>query len=94
MANLENYLGFHNENIRIYRHRNLTITADKRIDKTDALVEWVGDIGRAKAKFSEAMLTGILKFSRFGSDKIQKLSKNQLEILKEIEEDLKKFLNN
>lgn len=94
MRNLENYLGFHNEHIRVYRHRNLTVTADKRIDKTDALVEWVGDIGRAKAKFSEVMLTGILKFSRFGSDKIQKLTNNQLEILKEIEEDLKKFFNN
>ena len=90
MPNLENYLGFHNENIRIYRHRNLTVTADKKLSKDDAVVEWSGDIGCARGKLSEVILTGTLKF-KFKSDKVQKLSDNQLDILKEINYDLIKF---
>ncbi len=93
MPNLENYLGFHNENIRVYRHRNLTVTADKKLNKNDAVVEWNGDCGIARGKFSEVIVSGILKF-KFKSDKIQKLTDNQLDILKEIEYDLKKFLGN
>ena len=92
MPNLENYLGFNNATVRIYRHRNLTITADKKIDANDAIVEWSGDIGVARGRFSEVIANGILKF-KFKSDKVQKLTKNQLEILKEIEVDLKKFFD-
>lgn len=93
MPNLENYLGFHNENIRVYRHRNLTVTADKKLDKNDAVVEWAGDSGTARGKFSEVIVSGTIKF-KFQTDKVQKLTKNQLDILKEIEYDLKKFLGN
>ena len=90
MPNLENYLGFHNENVRIYRFRNLTITADKKLHQNDAIVEWTGDVGTAKGKLSEVIISGTLKF-KFKNDKIQKLSENQIDILKEIVYDLNKF---
>ena len=90
---MSNHLGFHDENIRVYRHRNLTITADRRINPREAIVEWNGETGKAKNTFANALLSGVLIFARFSSEKIHKLTNNQLAILQEIEDDIERFFN-
>jgi hypothetical protein len=90
---MANHLGFHDENIRVYRHRNLTIIADRRSNPREAIVEWSGEIGKAKNTFANALLNGVLIFTRSVPEKIHNLTNNQLVILQEIEEDIKKFFN-